>query len=120
VSREGSGPIDIAWADRRLERDCSTDTAGVRRFGADNWRLLRRRLGTLLGATTLRSMDGAPGRCHALSGDRLGQYALYLWGSFRLVFEPDHDPIPMLPTGGHDRAAITKVRIHEIVNYHDN
>jgi proteic killer suppression protein len=63
-------------------------------------------------------MDGAPGNCHALRADRLGQFALSLWGSYRLVFEPNHNPIPRLPDGGIDRAVVTRIRILEVVDYH--
>jgi proteic killer suppression protein len=79
---------------------------------------VRRRIAALRGAPILEDMDRAPGRCHALRGDRSGQFALDLWGPYRLVFEPT-DPIPRLADGGIDRRAVTKIRIVEIVNYHD-
>jgi proteic killer suppression protein len=63
-------------------------------------------------------MDGVPGRCHPLTGDRHGQFALQLWGPFRLVLEPDHAPLPTLVDGGLDTEAITRVRIVEVVDYH--
>jgi len=63
-------------------------------------------------------MDGVPGRCHALTGDRAGQYSLSLWGANRLILEPDHDPVPLLASGGIDRARVTRIRIVEVVDYH--
>ena len=51
-------------------------------------------------------------------GERRGQYALDLRGAYRLVFVPDHDPIPNLPGGGVDEALVTKVLITEVVDYH--
>lgn len=41
-----------------------------------------------------------------------------LWGSYRLVFTPDHDPIPMRADGGVDRTRITRILIKEVVDYH--
>lgn len=114
----GSEDIDISWSDRKLERSCSDDKAGIRRWGADQWAILRRRLATLRAAPTMRELVGAPGRFHPLSANRAGQFALYLWGQFRLVFVPDHDPIPTTEDGGIDQARVTRISITEIVDYH--
>jgi hypothetical protein len=66
----------------------------------------------------LKDTSGVPGRCHALGADRQGQFAISLWGSYRLVFVPDQNPIPTLPDGGIDLGRITKISITEVVNYH--
>lgn len=63
-------------------------------------------------------MDRVPGECHVLTGDRAGQYATSISANYRLIFIPDHDPLPMLPDGGTDRARVTAIRILEVVDYH--
>jgi len=63
-------------------------------------------------------MSNVPGRCHALREDRAGQFALDLWGPYRLIFEPDNDPLPKKEDGGIDIAKVTSVRILEIADYH--
>jgi toxin HigB-1 len=63
-------------------------------------------------------MHTLPGKCHALSGDRAGEFAVGLWGSYRLIFAPDHDPLPRLPDGGIDTAHVTSIVIREVVDYH--
>jgi plasmid maintenance system killer protein len=110
--------IDIEWADRRLAKSTATDRTGERQFGKERWALLRRRIASLLASPTLADLENAPGRCHALTADRAGQFCLDLWGPYRLAFEPTA-PIPRLADGGVDRRAVTSVRILEIVNYHD-
>jgi proteic killer suppression protein len=65
-------------------------------------------------------MANVPGHCHALTEDRAGQFALDLWSSYRLVFEPADNPLPLLPDGGLDRHQVRRVRILEVVNYHGN
>jgi plasmid maintenance system killer protein len=110
--------IEISWPNRKLEKMCSQDRQGAARWGAENWPRLKRRLAALAGAPTLQDMDGVPGNCHQLHTDRAGQFAVDLWGSYRLVFEPDHDPLPKLPDGGIDRARVTKIVIREVVDYH--
>lgn len=113
-----SAVIDISWSGRKLEKSCSSDKAGAQKWGADHWALIKRRLATLRGAPTLQDMEGAPGKCHALSADRSGQFAVGLWGQFRLIFIPDHDPIPQLDAGGIDRSLVTKISITEVADYH--
>jgi len=79
---------------------------------------LKRRLTALMSADTLRDMDGVAGNCHALKADRKGQWAVSLWGQFRLVFVPAHDPMPLLDDGGIDTALVTKILITEVIDYH--
>ena len=93
--------IEISWSSRKLEKACSDDRQGRKQWGADNWKLLKRRLAALLGAPTLADMDGAPGKCHPLHADRSGEFALSLWGSYRLIFEPANNPLPKLERRRH-------------------
>jgi len=110
--------IEISWADHKLEKSCLTDKEGQRRWGPDNWKLMKKRLASLAAAPTLEAMVGVPGRCHQLRGDRRGQFALHLWGQYRLVFVPDHDPIPLVEDGGIDQGRVTRILITEVVDYH--
>lgn len=98
---------------------CGSDRAGTKRFGAPRWLLIRRRLASILAARSLADLAAAPGRCHALTGRRRGQLAIALDGPYRLVFEPAHNPVPLLADGGLDWAGVTRVRILEVVDYHD-
>lgn len=113
-----SVPIDIAWSDRKLAKACGSDKEGHRKWGADQWRVLKRRLASLEAAPTLKDMDWVPGRCRQLRADRPNAFAVTLRGSYRLVFVPDHDPMPVLSDGGIDRARVTRILITEVVNYH--
>lgn len=110
--------IDISWSDEKLAKSCSSEKLGRRRWGADRWKLLKRRLESLEGAPTLQDLEGVPGHCHRLKADRRDQFAMSLSGSYRLVFVPDHDPIPTLPDGGVDRARVTRILITDVVDYH--
>ena len=110
--------IDIRWSDHKLQKACATDKAGQRRFGADQWKVLKRRIVSLEAAVTLAALAGVPGNCHQLSADRGGEFALDLRGSYRLLFVPDHDPVPALPDGGIAESLVTKVLITEVVDYH--
>jgi toxin HigB-1 len=113
-----SGIIDISWSDRKLQKSCANDKEGTRTFGRDQWKVLKRRIFSLEVAPTLADMNGVPGRFHELSADRSGHFSLDLRGSYRLIFQPDHDPLPLLDAGGIDRSRVTKIVITEVVDYH--
>jgi len=59
-----------------------------------------------------------PGRTHPLTADRKGEFAIGLWRGYRLVFAPNHDPVPNDATGGIDQARVTRIVIREVVDYH--
>jgi len=110
--------IHVAWLNRKLEKITTSDRAGRKHFGAQRWALVRRRVAQLEGAPTLKDLDGAPGHPHQLGADRPEQFAMNLDGPYRLVFAPNHDPIPTLDDGGIDRGMVTKVLVLEVTNYH--
>jgi proteic killer suppression protein len=110
--------IRVAWLDRKLTKITAADKTGRKHFGAKRWTLLRRRIVQLEGAPTLVDLDNAPGYPHQLSGDRAEQFAMSLDGPFRLVFTPDHDPMPRTDDGGIDRARVTQVLVLEVADYH--
>jgi hypothetical protein len=79
---------------------------------------MARRLQALGSVEALSDLEGAAGRCHQLHSDRDEQFAMSITGSLRLVFVPDHDPIPRLQNGGIDRSRVTRIKILEVVDYH--
>jgi hypothetical protein len=60
-----------------------------------------------------------PARCHALTeGQRSGQLSVDLDHPYRLIFIPDHDPIPMLDDGGLDCSQVTAIKILGVEDTH--
>lgn len=112
--------IEISWGNRKLEKSCSDDRQGAKSWGAEQWKVLKVRLASLRAAPTLADMHGVPGNCHRLHADRAGEFAVDLRGPYRLVFEPDHDPLPRLHDGGVDTTNVTSIRIKEVADYHGN
>jgi proteic killer suppression protein len=110
--------IVIRWADTGLEVVCTSESAGKRRFTPAVFKALQRRLVDIAAAPSLDVMRALPGKCHQLTGDRTSQFAVHLDGQYRLVFEPDHQPIPIDTSGGIDWREVNKVVILEVVNYH--
>jgi len=59
-----------------------------------------------------------PVRRHQLSGNRKDEFAVDLVHPYRLVFRPNHDPIPRKDDGGIELEAVTAIEIVDIVDYH--
>ena len=88
-------------------------------WGDQNAKHIRLRVQELRAAETLADVSTMPPtRCHGLSENRKGQFAVDCKDPFRLVFEPAHKPVPRLEDGGIDLSAVTAVRVLEVVNYH--
>lgn len=110
----------VSFATRRLEKDLGTAAAMGKRYG-DLAKRIKMRLDVLYAADCLGDVPAEPpARRHQLSdsGDYEGCFAVDLNGNWRLVFRPDHSPVPLLEEGGIDLSAVTAVIIVEIVDYH--
>lgn len=112
--------IEISWSNRKLEKSCSDDRLGAKQWGPEQWKVLKMRLVSLRAAPTLSDMHGVPGNCHPLRADRAGEFAVDLRGPYRLIFEPDHEPVPRLDDGGIDTTNVTNIKIKEVDDYHGN
>ena len=55
---------------------------------------------------------------HQLKGNRDEQFAVDLVHPYRLVFEPNHDPLPRKEDGGINLEQVTAIKIMEVVDYH--
>lgn len=77
------------------------------------------RLDDLRAAQNMALCAVLPGKFHALTKDRRGQFAVWLTRAVRLVFEPVAEPMPRRVDGSIDMSRITTVRVVYIGNYHD-
>jgi proteic killer suppression protein len=112
--------MQIRFRSRRLEKALSDPRQMTRAYG-DRAKPIQRRLDVLKQAKCLADVPtGPPDHRHQLSGDRNGQLSVTAKDNWRIVFVPDHDPVPCLPDGGLDTGQITAVEIIEVVDYHGN
>jgi plasmid maintenance system killer protein len=111
--------MEVYFRDRKLQKICGNEKDMLRQFGKARAKKLQLRLNELHGLPNLSLVPHVPPpRCHALSGDRQGQFSVDLDHPFRLIFIPAHDPLPLKPDGGLDLAQVTAVEILEIVDPH--
>jgi proteic killer suppression protein len=59
-----------------------------------------------------------PDRCHELTGNRKGEFAVDLIHPFRLTFMPNHSPVPKKGDGGIDLDQVTAITINGVEDYH--
>lgn len=77
------------------------------------------RLAVLRAARSLALVPTTPpDRRHQLGGDRHEQFAVDLVHPYRLVFVPDHQPMPRRDDGGIDMERVTAVTIVDVIDYH--
>jgi proteic killer suppression protein len=111
--------LDILFASPELEELCNDERLVKRAHGDGVAKKLRSRLDDLRAAPNVAICTALPGKFHALTRDRKGQYAVWLDKAKRLAFEPVAEPLPVLPDGSIDLGRIATIRVVFIGNYHD-
>ena len=114
--------MELRFADRKLEKECNDARLLRRKHGDRRATLLQRRLSALAAAQSLATfappMSG-PERCHELHANRIGQLSMDLDHPYRLIFRPDHDPIPKRQDGGLDWNLVVAILILGIEDTHE-
>ena len=111
--------MEISFQSSRIQRLLDDQSALIRIYGDRRARSIMARLLALRQWPTLSQVPTIPPfRRHQLRGNRCEQYAVDIDRQYRLVFVPDHDPIPRRPDGGIDTDLITAIVIIEVIDYH--
>ena len=111
--------LDIAFLNRKLEKQFSDPTKMLKSFGKDRAKRLSQRLADFEAAANLEVFRNLPAaNCHELTKNLRGQLSVNVSKNFRLIFRPDHDPSPTKPDGGLDWEQVTAIIILEIKDYH--
>ncbi len=111
--------MDVFFESERLANLLQSTKKLSQIYGAENAKLIPRRLDNLRFASSLEEMRTLPGHTHELSGNRAGTLAVNLKHGYRLIIEPADDPAPRKPDGGLDWRAITAVTVVAVEDYHD-
>lgn len=109
----------ITFRTKKLQKSCSESGEAVKTYGQKRARKLMQRLMELSAFDNLSQVPHLPPlRRHELSGKLKGTYAVDLDHPFRLLFIPDHDPLPRVKDGGIDLENVTAIQITSIEDYH--
>jgi proteic killer suppression protein len=110
--------VEIRFKNKKLEKQLTDTKEMVKTFG-QMARKVNQRLKDLTDADNLAIIRTIPAaRCHELTGNRKGELSVDVSGNYRLIFEPDHDPLPRKADLGLNWGEVTKIQINEIEDYH--
>jgi proteic killer suppression protein len=111
--------MNLYFRSRKLEKTCNNEKQMKGDLGPAIAKKLRQRLQELEAADSLADISHLPPpRCHELQGDRAGELSVDLVHSYRLIFIPADDTVPVKDDGGLDWSKVTEVAIVEIVDTH--
>ncbi|MCY3657848.1 MAG: type II toxin-antitoxin system RelE/ParE family toxin [Caldilineaceae bacterium] len=109
----------ITFRQRKLQRVVNDTRKLEATYGARMAKLIQRRLLVLEAADNLSQIPPrGPLRLHQLFGDRAGQFSVDLVHPYRLVFVPNHEPVPTTHDGGIDRTRVTDITVIGILDTH--
>lgn len=96
----------ITYKNKKIEKICTEAKTAERDYGCEMADKIHQRIDEITAADTVEMMiQFHIGRCHPLTQNRKGQYAVDLVHPYRLVFEKNGDEIQI-------------ANILEIVDYH--
>lgn len=98
--------MEITYKNKRIEKVCTDAKYSDKTYGIEMSAKIQMRMGEIEAADTVEEMiKYRIGRCHPLTNNRKGQYAVDLVHPYRLVFEKNGNEIQI-------------AHIIEIVDYH--
>ena len=98
--------MDITYKNNNIKKVCTDAKTAERTYGRERADKIHQRIDEIEAADTVEMMiQFHIGRCHSLTQNRKGQYAVDLVHPYRLVFEKNGDEIQI-------------ANILEIVDYH--
>ena len=110
--------MKIDFSSNRLRKQMSVAREMQKTFGQLT-RKLQRRLTLLASANNLDEIPSIkPERCHELLGKDKGTFSVDLSGNFRLLFRPNHNPVPLKDDGGIDLSNVTAITIIGVKDTH--
>lgn len=111
--------MNITFKNAKIQKVFNTEKLLNKKYGK-NAKAIRLRMTVLSASDNLNDVPAVkPERCHQLKGDKKGTFAVDLRHPFRLVFEPNHQPVPLLrDDDGIDLSKITSITIISVEDYH--
>lgn len=98
--------MDITYRNKKIEKICTDAKTAERTYGKEMSEKIHQRIDEITAADTVEMMiQFHIGRCHSLTQNRKGQYAVDLVHPYRLVFEKNGNEIQI-------------ANVLEIVDYH--
>ena len=110
--------MNIEFGSNRL-RKTLTDAREMQKAFGNMAKKVNQRMEQLKAAPSLYDMVNYPAaRCHQLKGDRKSEWAVDISVNHRMIFEINHDPIPVRKDGSVDTLKIVNIMITGTADYH--
>jgi toxin HigB-1 len=112
--------MEVTFSNKKLAKLCNSEQALRAECGQRMAKVIKRRLADLAAAANVEEMTTIfTGRCHQLTANLKGQFAVDLEHPARLIFRPNHNPLPERADGSLDLSNVTHVEIVRIEDdYH--
>jgi len=114
--------LDISFKSTKLEKEFNEEKRLIKIHGSRRAKVIKVRLAALRAASSLYDFwppKTDPGRCHELTGNYKGQLSVDLDHPYRLIFVPNHKPIPSKSDGGLNWKQVTAITIIGIEDTHE-
>jgi plasmid maintenance system killer protein len=113
--------MKIGFSTNKLQKQMNDAKEMVKAHGTEQAKKLRpllTKLNAIPNLSVFEPPKSRPHRCHELTGNLAGTLSLDLDHPYRLLFIPDHNPLPTREDGGLDWSKVTAVIIKKVENTH--
>jgi len=103
-----------------MKKICNSGAKLKKEFGEVCAKKIQLRLDEIEASNNMMILKSVHPRLHPLKGERGKrlQHGLDLKQPYRLIIEPDHDPVPLKEDSGIDYEKITVIQVIEVEDYH--
>lgn len=110
--------MTIFYSNNKLKKQFSSATEIKIAFG-NMAKKISDRLADIRAAPNLAVLMQLPAaKCHSLTGDRTGDWAVSVSGNYRIIFKIAHDPIPLKDATSINTIEVTEIIFTGVEDYH--
>ncbi len=118
--------MNISYKNKKIEKEFNEEKRLIKNYGPKQTKRIQARQKAIRAAASLYDFwppKSGPEKCHELAeGKRKKEFQLSmdLAQPYRLIFIPNHAPVPIKEDGGLDWERVTAVKILGVEDTHDN
>lgn len=110
--------MDLSYKNNKLKKSLTTDKGIAKSYGTIG-KKVKLRITQLTNSDNLEVISKLPAlRLHQYIGEGKGTWSIDIQENWRMLFEINHDPIPILEDGRIDLNAITVINIVSVEDPH--
>ncbi|HED30121.1 MAG TPA: killer suppression protein HigA [Prosthecochloris aestuarii] len=111
--------MNLRYRTRKLEKTVDSFSSIKKNYGTRAKQVYQRIDDLEMAACLADMFTIQSAHCHELTGERSGEFAVSISRNHRIIFLPDHDPVPCKEDGGIDITLVESIVIIAIgEDYH--